>query len=202
MTPDPNQRGDDPDDSPWGRMAREIVRNPDSPASLAIQSSINRALRPSQEAADRLVEAFCKLRESPEDPVALGELDLAKANWESVCRGHLDTDLLEQFRQEGAELFERRRRSPPEMSKILRAGGERRDFAYELAGDLTGLQGIWHRLWALISLQHGFAVPDDGEGVDALRAEFESRLGRRMDPAEWDALRAHAHAHAERTWRE
>jgi hypothetical protein len=187
----------DPNESPWLKMARELGRNPDSPASLSIMSSVNAALQHSQQAVDQLVDAIATQIELPGDRADAGVL-AATRHWEAVCRGVLDAGTLELFRADARELLKRRARQPPRLESVIEGVSGRTDTGYTLGVHLDGLRGTWHRLWAIIVLFKSEA----GEGslddwACELRTQFEDRLGRKMTTAEWAQLEQHATRRAE-----
>lgn len=191
-----------PGDNPWLALAREVALRPDGPVALGVMSHINQTMRPREKAGERLVEAIAKSIEAPGTSALSEEIEAARAHWEAVCQTSLTDELMADFQQDAAKLVERKKTQPPEMSSILIHGaGGRRDFGYELGGDLSGLQGTWHRLWASISMIRLFGAQDHGELVPDLRLEFEGLLGRAMTIEEWDQLVAHAHHHCDTVMR-
>lgn len=195
--PPPTKVEVQPGESPWQALAQELANRPDGPVALGVMSHINKLVRPREKALERLVKAFAKNLEEPNAPGVQADIDLAKANWETVCETELTESLVAKFREDAAELVEKRKTLPPDMSQILLDGADgRRDFGYELGGNLTGLQGTWHRLWALISMNR-LLGSDLDDAVPELRAEFERQLGRPLAPVEWDQLVAHAHRHCD-----
>jgi hypothetical protein len=65
-----------------------------------------------------------------------------------------------------------------------------------LGGDVDGLYGLWHRLWAALSMAQLWGSPEFEDLPVALRAQFESLLGRAMTDEEYAMLAAHAHQHS------
>ncbi len=182
----------EPENSPWVDMARELANNPDSPKSLAIMSSVNAALNPSNQAVAQLVGEIANQIESAGEK-SDAAVAAATAVWEKVCGGTLDLGTLALFRADAQAVLDRRESAPPPLESIVAGVTDRTDTGYALGVHLEGIRGLWHRLWALIALSKlsGGAGEHD-EGVLAMRAQFESGLGRPLLPAEWDALAAHA----------
>lgn len=200
--PPPTKVEIEPGDNPWLALAREVAQRPDGPVALGVMSHINKTMRPREKAVERLLEALARDIEAPGTSTLSEEIAAARAHWEAVCQTCLTDDLMADFQQDAAKLVERRKRQPPEMSSILTHGaGDRRDFGYELGGDLSELQGTWHRLWASISMTRLFGTQDHGELAPDLRSEFEGLLGRTMTVEEWDQLVAHAHHHCDTVMR-
>lgn len=186
-----------PGESPWLALARAVAENPEGPVALGVMSHINQAMRPRELAADRLVEALARSMEEPDALGVQSDIAAARIAWETMCDTAMTDETLELFSQDAAQLVENRKKSPPEMSRILLDGADgRRDYGYELGGDLSGLQGTWHRLWASISMNRLLGT-DPEDAVPELRAEFERQLGRPLAPVEWDQLVAHAHRHCD-----
>jgi hypothetical protein len=205
MSIDHDHHEDDGDSSsrtdPWLAAARELARNPDSPASLRIMSSVRQALAPRAAAADQLVDALArKLTQDGEAERAA--VDAAIGTWERACGVKLDPQSLASFRDDARELADRRRRQPPAMDSILESIPTRTDTGYALGVDLGGFDGTWHRLWAMLCL--GFSFGRDSaqdDGTTAMRLQFEEQLGRSMSPIEWSALVEHARNHYETVMR-
>lgn len=176
---------------------RELASNPDSPASLRIMSEVSRAVAPFERARNQVVEAFeAQLANDGEHERTA--LCVAVGHWEAVCKGTLSNRDLEEMREEARDRQVRRRRMPPRMESILAARPSTTDTGYTLGVHLHGLEGTWHRLWAIISLAHSFGSNIQVDpGVTAVRDQFEGILGRALIPAEWDALVSHAVKHAE-----
>lgn len=190
-------RSGTPPDGVWEAMARELASNPDSPASLRIQSAIGAALRPRQAAVDQVVQAFVQQLEAP-GPGADAAIRAALGHWGSECGAAPSEDLLEGFRQEARSAVERRRRQPPAVESIVADAAGRLDAGYALGVDLGGLRGTWHRLWASISMGRQFGdSPEQRACVAEVRAQFEALLGRALTPSEWAQLEQHAIRHAD-----
>jgi len=188
-----------PGEDIWTALARELSARPEGPVALGVMSQINKGIRPRQDAYTRLVEACARKIEEPGNPAVSTEIDLAKENWSEVCKEDLAASTLKMAEEEAEDLVEHRLKQPPEMSRILLDGADgRRDYGYELGGDLTGLQGTWHRLWALISMDRYFGHTLPTADVSELRLEFEAQLGRELAPVEWHQLVEHAHRHSDK----
>lgn len=187
----------EPGESPWLALAREIAANPDGPIALQAISGMNRMLRPRELASQRLVEALARNNIEPGELSIQGELEAAKAGWESTCDAPLDQSLLAQFEKDALDLIERRKTQPPTIESILGEVPGRTDYGYALAVDLGGLRGTWHRLWACISMERLFDTDDVESTVGELRTEFEQFLGRPINQQEWAQLVAHAHHHCD-----
>jgi hypothetical protein len=114
-----------------------------------------------------------------------------------VTQGQLTDEWMQRFSDDAAALVARRKTQPPAISSILADVGKDRDFGYELGGDMDGLYGLWHRLWAAISMAKLWGSPEFEDLPVALRAQFESLLGRAMTDEEYARLTAHAHHHSE-----
>jgi len=180
------------DDNLW-RLVRELIERPESPTSLAIQASLERMLRPSEEAIAAMIEALALQIEQP-GPEADAAVAAAKIRYQAVTDQSADP-FVDDFREKAKELLQSRLRRPPKMEEVLGLDGPVNDLQYNLAGLLGGLRGTWHRLWASISSQAMFAEmglePDDT--ADLIRKEFQDQLGRPLSQAEWSTLEAHAH---------
>lgn len=141
-SPPPTKLEVRPGEDIWMAAARELTRNPDSPASLQILSSVNKMV------------------------------------------GRLD-----------APVEPRPRKGSPDMNGILASRPAITDTGYRLGIHLEGVEGTWHRLWAIIALTCGLGDDvDQDDGVATVRAQFEQVLGREMTQSEWAALVAHARA--------
>ena len=111
------------------------------------------------------------------------------AFWERTCKTSMDPQLLATLRSEAQSRIDRERRGPPAMRSILGSVPDATDTGYELGIHLHGLQGTWHRLWAMICLAHGMdSCVEEDEGVALVRQQFEQLLGRALDAREWSAL--------------
>jgi hypothetical protein len=188
-----------PGEDLWAAMARELATNPDSTASLHIQSFINRAVKSRADAALQLVEALaCQIEGKPE-PGAQAGIDAAIAYWEKTCGGNLPEALMKGFRKDAGELAQRRRRQPPPLESILVIDSAITDVGYEMGVHLQGVRGTWHRLWASISSVRLWGdSPEQHELVQALRAQFEALLGRAISQSEWKQLTEHANRHSDK----
>jgi len=175
------------------RLVRELIERPESPTSLAVQASLERMLRPSEEAIAALIEALALQIEQP-GPASDAAVATAKVRYQAATDQSVDP-FIDCFRVKAQELLQSRLRRPPKMEEILGLNRPVNDLQYDLAGLLGGLRGTWHRLWASISSQAMFTemglAPDDT--VDLIRTEFEDQLGRPLSQTEWSALEAHAH---------
>lgn len=186
-----------PGESLWTAMARELVSNPDSVPSLNILSAVNSSMKPRMQAVNQVVTALeDQLRE--DGHVQRAALQAAIQYWECECGTTMDDALLDGFKRSAHERMQSKRRQPPQMDTILSSRPETTDTGYQLGIHLEGLEGTWHRLWAIICLAFGFGddIEADG-GVAEVRAQFEEALGRPMSPNEWSALVAHAKNHHE-----
>lgn len=190
-----------PGDSPFMAMARELVERPDSVASLQVMSQINRFAAPRMRAVDQLVEALADEIEQLGSESSRAKVQAATRHWEAACEAQLTPQLLEGFRASAQELIQERGKRPPPLREILKTPTDRRDFGYEVGADLSGLEGTWHRLWALISMERLWSRPEPESAVPQLRAQFEQLLGRPLAAHEWDELVAHAHRHADEVMR-
>ncbi|WP_454909714.1 hypothetical protein [Variovorax gossypii] len=190
-----------PGESPFLAMARELVERPDGVAALRVMSGINRFVAPRQRAVEQLVEALADQIEKPESDSARAKVKAATSHWEATCGGPMTPQLLSDLREQAQQLRDDRRKRPPPMDEILGMSAPRRDFGYELGGDLGGMEGTWHRLWAAISLDRLMAVAEQKSAAPQLRAEFEGLLGRPLTDGEWRALVEHAHHHCDTVMR-
>lgn len=187
-----------PGEDIWTALARELLARPEGPVALGVISQINQATRPRQQAYSRLVEAYAKHIKDPGSAGVSAEIELAKTSWSEACNEDLSSPIVEMVERDAADLVEQRKTRPPELSAVLLDGADgRRDFGYELGGDLNGLQGTWHRLWALISMDRLFGHIGTSSAVSELREEFETQLGRSLAPVEWNQLVTHAHRHCD-----
>lgn len=185
-----------PGEDGWLALAREVVTNPDSPASLQLLSQVNQAMRPRIQAATQLTEALVAQIEQPDAPGAQAAVDAAIAHWEKACASPIDAPLLADFREDARKVALRRRRQPPLLESIVAGVEGRSDVGYQLGLDLEGLRGTWHRLWAAIAMSAAWGEsPAAVEAVAAIREQFEQHLGRQLAPAEWEMLTAHAQRH-------
>jgi hypothetical protein len=186
-----------PGETVWEAMARELASNPDSPASLKIMSAVGQAMAPRSRAVDQVVEALeAQLLSDGEQERAA--VRAAIEHWERECGCQMESSLLEDLKNSARDAIEHRRRQPPSLDSILVGSPYATDTGYRLGIHLEGLEGTWHRLWAMICLSFGFGHDiETNEGVAAVRAQFEQLLGRAMSVQEWDALVAHARNHHE-----
>ena len=186
-----------PGESPWLAATRELVRNPDSPASLQIMSAVSKAVAPRERAAAQVISALADQLLSAGAAQAAA-VAAAILHWEREFGEAMPAAVLAALKRDANERIERRRRQPPEMAAIIANCPSTADTGYELGVHLEGLLGTWHRLWAIVRMSHrlGHDIALD-EGVSVVRAQFEELLGRPMTGAEWDALATPAVAHAE-----
>jgi hypothetical protein len=186
-----------PGEDIWTAMARELGRNPDSPASLKIMSAVKQAMGPRSQAVDQVVDALeAQLRQDGEQERAA--VQAATQHWERECGVQMDSTLLEDLKKSAQDRIEHSRRQPPSLESILTSKPQTTDTGYRLGLHLEGLQGTWHRLWGLICLVFSFEKdPRKDAGVATMRSQFEELLGRTMSDQEWDALVAHAKNHYE-----
>ncbi|MFN9470914.1 hypothetical protein [Acidovorax sp.] len=161
-------------------------------------SAINSAFASRQKAVQQLVDALGAQLESKAASKALdAAVAAAIVHWEKVCEGPMEPSLLEDLRAEALKQIERRRNRPPQMHTILNPVPTMTDVGYGLGLYLDGVEGTWHRLWAILSLTFQFGEnPEGNTDCEGLRLQFEQILGRRMQLAEWIALVDHARAHA------
>lgn len=190
-----------PGESPFLAMARELLERPDGVAALQVMSGINRFVAPRQRAVEQLVEALADQIKRPESGPVCAKVEAATSHWEATCKAPITPELLSDLRQQAQYLLEDRRKRPPPMGEILGAAASRRDFGYELGGDLGGMEGTWHRLWAAISMDRLMDIPEQKSVAPQLRAEFEGLLGRTLADGEWRALVEHAHRHCDTVMR-
>jgi hypothetical protein len=190
-----------PGESPFLALAREMVERPDGVVSLNIQSAVNRFAAPRLRAIEQLVEALGEQIENPGDQLVRAKVGAAISCWEKTCDAQMTPETLSGFEEEARELLKDKKTRPPPMREVLRTPVERRDFGYELGGDLSGIEGIWHRLWASISMDRLMSVATGESIVPQLRAEFEQQLGRPLDADEWRQLVEHAHRHCDTVMR-
>lgn len=184
--------------NPWAALAREVAERPEGVVGLHVMSAINAALKPRQEAVSELVITIANVQASPDDVAAKIALGTAKRHWESTCQCTLTDSLLEEFTSEAAALRERRKTMPPTIESILACISGLTDYGYRLGGDLQGVLGTWHRLWASISTERLFDLNDEDRPLSVeLRKQFEEKLGREMSGDEWAKLVAHAHNHSD-----
>lgn len=109
----------------------------------------------------------------------------------------MEPALLEDLRAQATRQATQKRNRPPQMSDILNPMPAATDVGYQLGIHLQGLEGTWHRLWALLSITFQFGdTPEGNADCENLRHQFEQGLGRRLASAEWSALADHAQAHA------
>lgn len=173
-----------------------LATNPDSPASLRIMSSVSQALAPRKRASEQLLEAL-EAQLLLDGVKEKAGVDAAAQHWERICGWKL-TDLeLAEHREEARKRIESRKRQPPSMKSILERAPTRTDTGYKLGVHLYGIEGTWHRLWAVIALASSFGSDvDTDEGVAAVKGQFETVLERPLTHNEWKALVAHAANHA------
>lgn len=181
--------------SVWEALAREVASHPDSPVSLHALSAVGNALRPHTQAVQAIVGALqAQLQE--DGPMQQAAVSAAIVHWERTCATSMDPQLLQELRTQARQSLERTRRQPPAMHTILEHIPSATDTGYRMGIHLEGIEGTWHRLWAMLVLVIGFG--DDvntDEGVHAIRAQLEQILERSLTPKEWTALVAHAQHH-------
>jgi len=199
--PPPTKLEVPPGESVWEALARELMRNPDSPVALQLRSAMGRALAPHQQAVQQVLEALGAQIEQDGEPQRAA-VAAAIAHWERQTGAPMDAELLEGLRQEARDAAELRRRQAPAMQEILHAAPTGTDVGYELGVHLHGLQGTWHRLWASMCLCYSFGDdPSTDLTVRAVREQFEQLLGRTLEPREFDELAARARKHYETVMR-
>lgn len=185
--------------SEWAALARELVQNPDSPTSLKIQSAVNAALAPRERAAQQVVNALIGQANAPTDSAETA-LQAAIQHWERVFGHKMTAEDLDSLRHEAQRQVKAKTHRPPPMESILGALPGRTDALYKLGVSVLGLEGTWHRLWGIVAMVHSFGQdPATDDSVATVRAQFEQALGRTLTPAEWQALKAHAIQHADKT---
>lgn len=176
----------------WEALAREVASHPDSPVSLHALSAVNKALRPRTDATEALVHAL-HAQMQQDGPMQQAAVQAAIAHWERTCGTVLESDLLADLRAQARQNVQRTRRAPVSMDSILEQRPDTTDTGYRLGIHLEGIEGTWHRLWAMLVLVLGFGDDvDEDEGVATVRAQFEHHLRRSMSSTEWAALVAHA----------
>jgi hypothetical protein len=186
-----------PGESPWDAAARELAKNPDSPASLHIMSAMSKAMAPRQRAIDQVVDALeAQIQNAGEQQAA--SVSAAIQNWEREFVEPMTADRRADLEKEARSRIANRRRRPPSMETVLASPPPTTDTGYHLGVHLEGIQGTWHRLWAMIAMVHSFGndIHID-ESVKLVRKQFEDLLGRPMSEQEWQGLVAHAVHHAE-----
>lgn len=175
---------------------RELKRNPDSPASLQILSSVRKSLQPRSNAIEQVVQALQE-QQLQDGPLQRAAVAAAIAHWEAICGTPMDAEILNDLRAEADRGIKARRRQPPALESIVANLPPKTDTGYALGVDLHGLRGTWHRLWAMMCLAHSFGNDvEQDSGVAAVREQFEQHLGRALEQQEWAALDAHARHHA------
>ena len=187
-----------PGESPFLAAAREVARNPDSPASLKIMSAISQSMAPRQAAVNQVLQAMEEqLRE--DGPSQRAAVDAAIGAWERICGTVMDNNLQQQLREDAASRARQRRRQPPAIDTILTVlPNAPTDTGYDLGVHMDGIKGTWHRLWGIICLSYSFGnLPDQDDAVSEVRNQFERILGRGLSPQEWQALADHARRHYE-----
>lgn len=180
-----------PDESVWEAMARELAGNPDSPASLHIMSTVNQALRPRAQAVEQVVQSMMDQLQEDGEPQRAAVLAAIRC-WERECGVPMDPDMVESLQKTARDRQLQSLRQPPKIDSIVSDLPEVRDTGYRLGIHLTGMEGTWHRLWAIMCVTVEFdGDVDSDDGVASVRAQFEQLLGRKLMPAEWGALVAH-----------
>jgi len=179
------------------RLLGEIASNPDSPRALALQSRITRALQPVADAQGKVVQAMqAEMRGELDAASARSAVETALGVLAGVLRlNRVPDDVVQQLREEAAAA--QRRQGPPAIESILPEVAGQSDVGHEHGLHLHGIRGTWHRLWALLALAGTLGDPDDA-AIGMVRAQLEAHLGRPMTPQEFDQLRAHATAAAEK----
>lgn len=180
-------------------ITRELGRNPDSPASLAILSSVKQAMRPMQQANEQLVAALADRLQHPGDAHAQSAVTAALSHWERTSGSAMGEQLLVQFEEAALGLLRRRSQQPPALESIVQGVEGRSDVGYDLGVHLHGLRGAWHRLWAMLTLEHSWGdLGADGHerGSAEVQRQFEQLLGRKLTEVEWQKLDEHARARA------
>lgn len=175
-------------ESIWEAAARELAGNPDSPASLKIMSAVGNALRPRAQAVEQVVAALASemVHAGPRERAAV---QAAIQYWHRVSGEPIGEEHLQELKKAAKQRIEQPRRRPPAMEDILTSAPATMDTGYQLGVHLEGIQGTWHRLWALIVITLDFESDIDSDSnVAVVRAQFESLLGRPMSTPEWCAL--------------
>lgn len=160
---------------------------------------MNAALAPRSRAVQQLVDALeSQLQSAEPNQAHEAAVAAATAHWEKVCGGPMDAATLDLMREEASAQAAKKANRPPAMSSVLSATPEMTDVGYGLGLYLDGLEGTWHRLWALMSLTIQFGDdPDVDAGCAEVRQQFEKILGRVLTPQEWSSLNDHARRHAQ-----
>lgn len=207
MTGRPRKRPTDGAASPEGSplsapltaIARELANNPDSPASLAILSSVKQALRPMQQANEQLVRALANRIQHSGDAHAQAAVTAALSHLERISGSAIGEQMLLEFEEAARGLLRRRAQQPPALESIVHGVEGRSDVGYDLGVHVNGLRGTWHRLWAMLTLEHSWGdLGADGceRGSTEVRRQFEQLLGRGLTEVEWKKLDGHARARA------
>ena len=169
-------------------MARELASNPDSPASLNIMSAVGNAMRPRAQAVEQVVQALVEQQKNNGEQQRAA-VQAAIQCWERECGSPMGTALLADLQSTARERIERHRQKPPEIASIVSDLPAITDTGYRLGIHLEGLEGTWHRLWAITCLASDFEGDvESDEGVQTVRGQFETLLGRKLVPTEWGAL--------------
>jgi hypothetical protein len=151
-------------------------------------SAVGNAIRPRAEAVEQVVQALVEQQEVDGEQQRAA-VQAAIQCWERECGGAMEPSMLDGFQKTACERIERRKRLPPTMDSILSDLPEITDTGYRLGIHLEGLEGTWHRLWAITCLAVEFEGDvERDEGVQTVRVQFEELLGRKLVPTEWGAL--------------
>jgi hypothetical protein len=182
--------------SVWEALAREVAQHPDSVVSLHAMSAVGNALRPRTQATEALTHALqAQLQE--DGPMQQAAVQAAIVHYERTCGAPMDPQLLLDLRALAAQNLAIERRKPPAIDTILEQRPATTDTGYRMGIHLEGIEGTWHRLWAMLVLVISIGQDvDTDEGAHTVRAQLERLLGRSMTSKEWAALVARAQHHS------
>lgn len=181
-------------DDYFAKVIAILETKPNSPEALRALSEINKALFPLQRTCDNLVLALADLHSNPADPAVQAKVAAAKLIYSAVIQP-LDAVLLADFEAEAIRHVEASRSGPPHIALIT--GIHATDFEFELGAGMGGIQGTWHRLWALIVMKLMSSVPlEFEEGINGVLFQLQEAMGRPLTPSELQSLTDHAAARA------
>lgn len=181
-------------DDYFAKVIAILETRPNSPEALRALSEINKALFPLQRTCDNLVLALVDLQSNPTDLAVQARVAAAKLIYSAVIQP-LDAALLANFEAEATRHVEASRSGPPHIALIT--GFQATDFEFELGAGMGGVQGTWHRLWALIVMQMMSSVPLEFEdGISEVLSQLQQAMGRPLAARELQILTDHAAARA------